>query len=173
MANQKMLKPQDILILLKVITYGDEPFAMKDLAASLHVSPSEVTFALERCKNSGLIDDNKQRVQKLSLFEFLVHGLKYVFPVQLGRKVRGVLTAYSASPIKEQIVAGKDDVVVWPYSKGNSRGHSVTPLYKTIPEAVLADEKLYELLAIVECLRLGRRREVEIATDELKKRLSL
>lgn len=173
MANQKMLKPQDILILLKVVTYGDEPFAMKDLAASLHISPSEVTLALERCKNSGLIDANKQRVQKLSLFEFLVYGLKYVFPVQLGRKVRGVLTAYSASPIKEQIVAGKDDVVVWPYSKGNSRGHSVIPLYKTIPEAVLADEKLYELLAIVECLRLGRRREVEIATDELKKRLSL
>ena len=168
-----MLKPQDVLILLKVIVFGDEPFTMKDLATSLHISPSEVTLALERCKNSGLIDVNKQRVQKLSLFEFLMHGLKYVFPVQLGRKVRGVLTAYSASPIKEQIVAGKDDVVVWPYSKGNSRGYSVTPLYKTIPEAVLADEKLYELLAIVDCLRLGRRREVEIATNELKKRLGL
>ena len=173
MANQKMLKPQDVLILLKVVTYEDEPFAMKDLATSLHVSPSEVTLALERCKNSGLIDSNKQRVQKLSLFEFLVHGMKYVFPVQLGRKVRGILTAYSASPIKEQIVLGKDDMVVWPCSKGNSRGYSVTPLYKTIPEAVLEDDKLYELLAIIECLRLGRRREVEIATNELKKRLGI
>ena len=173
MANQKMLKPQDVLILLKVVTYEGEPFAMKNLAASLHVSPGEITFSLERCKNSGLIDANKQNVQKLSLFEFLVYGLKYVFPVQQGKKARGVPTAYSASPVKEQIVAGKEDLVVWPYPKGSSRGYSIVPLYKTIPEVVLKDEKLYELLAIVECLRLGRRREVEIAIEELKKRLGV
>ena len=173
MAKKKMLKPQDVMILLKVVTYEDKPFVMKDLAASLQLSPGEITFGLERCKNSGLIDANKQNVQKLSLFEFLVHGLKYVFPVQQGKKARGIPTAYSASPVKDQIVTGKDDLVIWPYSKGNSRGYSIVPLYNTIPEVVLKDKKLYELLAIVECLRLGRRREVEIAIEELKKRLDV
>lgn len=168
-----MLKPQDVMILLKIVTFEGKSFVMKDLAASLQLSPGEITFALERCRNSGLIDVNKQNVQKLSLFEFLVHGLKYVFPAQQGKKARGIPTAYSASPIKEQIVAGKDDLMVWPYSKGSSRGYSIVPLYKTIPEVVLKDEKLYELLVIVECLRLGRRREVEIAVEELKKRLGV
>ena len=51
-----MLKPQDVMILLKVVTYEGKPFVMKDLAASLQLSPGEITFGLERCKNSGLID---------------------------------------------------------------------------------------------------------------------
>ena len=107
MANQKMLKPQDVMILLKVVTYEGKPFVMKDLAASLQLSPGEITFGLERCKNSGLIDASKQNVQRLSLFEFLVHGLKYVFPVQQGKKARGIPTAYSASLSRNRLWRAK------------------------------------------------------------------
>lgn len=165
-----MLKQQDVLMLLKIVTYRGEPFAMKDLAAALKISPSEVSEGLERCRKSSLIDAAKQKVQKLSLVEFLQFGLKYVYPIHLGAKVRGIATAFSASPIKEQIVQ-TTDVVVWPYSKGTVRGFGVTPLYKTVPEIVLNDDALYQLLAIVDCLRLGRRREVELAIVELKERL--
>jgi hypothetical protein len=44
-------------------------------------------------------------------------------------------------------------------------------LYVSVPEAVLKDEVLYELLALVDALRVGRAREKEIAVAELKKRL--
>ena len=47
------------------------------------------------------------------------------------------------------------------------------PLYPTVPEAALRDEKLYELLALVDALRVGRVREREIAITALKNRFGL
>ena len=167
-----MLKKQDILILLKITTYKGNSFIMKDVATTLKISQSEVSASLERCKKCGLIDSSKQKVQKLALEELLVHGIKYVFPVAPGRKVRGIPTAHNVSPIKEQIVSNNDDMMVWPYPKGTHKGASITPLYRTVPEVISNDEVLYQLLAIVDCLRLGRRREVELAKEELKKRLA-
>lgn len=167
-----MLKQQDILILLKIVTYKGKPFVMKDIAASLKISPSEVSESLERSKCCGLIDSAKQKVQRLALEELLVHGIKYVFPVIPGRKIRGVPTAYSMSPMKELIVADDDNMLVWPHPKGICKGASVTPLYRTVPEAVENDEELHQLLAIVDCLRLGKRREIELAKEELKKMLA-
>lgn len=167
-----MLKQQDILILLKIVTYKGVSFAMKDVAAALKISPSQVTESLERCRCCGLIDSTKQKVQKLALLELLVHGIKYVFPITPGGRVRGIPTAHYVSPMKEQIVASDNDMLVWPYSRGNHKGFSITPLYRTVPEIVQNDEELYQLLAIVDCLRMGRRREVELAKDELEKRLA-
>lgn len=167
-----MLKQQDILVLLKIVTYKDASFAMKDVAAALKISPSQVTESLERCKNCGLIDKTKQKVQKLALQELLVHGIKYVFPAIPGGRVRGVPTAHYASPMKELIVASDNDMLVWPHPRGTHKGFSITPLYRTIPDVAQDDEELYQLLAIVDCLRIGRRREVELATEELKKRLA-
>lgn len=167
-----MLKQQDILVLLKIATYKGTPFAMKDVATALKISPSQVTESLERCRCCGLIDSTKQKVQKLGLQELLVHGIKYVFPIMPGGRVRGVPTAHYVSPMKEQIVASDNDMLVWPYPRGNHKGFSITPLYRTVPDIVQNDEELYQLLAIVDCLRMGRRREVELAKEELEKRLA-
>ena len=60
---------------------------------------------------------------------------------------------------------------VWPTGKGKSRGQSIVPLYPSVVEAVLKDEKLYELLALVDAIRVGRAREKEIAINELKSRI--
>ena len=80
------------------------------------------------------------------------------------------LLVFSASPIKEHISSGTD-VYVWPYSKGNTRGQAIEPLYQTIPEAVQEDKLFYELMAIVDTFRVGRAREINIAIIELEKRL--
>lgn len=167
-----MLKQQDILILLKIVTYKGATFTMKDLAAALKISPSEVSAGLERCRCCGLIDGTKQKVLKMALQELLVHGVKYVFPITPGSRVRGVPTAHYVSPMKELIVAHDNDMLVWPYARGVHKGFAISPLYRTVPEIVQNDEELHQLLAIVDCLRLGRRREVEIAKEELKKRLA-
>jgi len=47
------------------------------------------------------------------------------------------------------------------------------PLYPSVPEAANKDEKLYELLALADALRVGRAREKELAIVELKKRLGI
>jgi hypothetical protein len=105
---------------------------------------------------------------KLSFLEFLQFGLRYVFPQQPGPAVRGVPTSHSAAPLKDQIQSTEE--YVWPYGKGKVRGHSILPLYPSVPEAALNDPKLHELLALVDALRVGRARERALAVVELKKR---
>lgn len=162
------MRPQDVMILLKKTTSSGRRMLNKDISASLRISASEVTEALERCRVAKLVDMSKQRVNVIALQEFLIYGLKYVFPVQPGSVVRGVPTAFSASPIKEQVVQGFERYV-WPYLKGKERGQAIEPLYKTVPEIVEGDPELYELLVIVDTIRLGRMREIEIAKREMQK----
>ena len=166
------MRPQDIVVLLKKITSAGRGMLNKDIAQSLGISPAEISDAMERCRIAQLVDNDKVRVNTLALKDFLVYGIRYVFPAVTGRVMRGVPTAVSASPIKDQIAQGKD-VFVWPYKKGTVRGQAIAPLYATVPEAVANDEELYKLLVIVDTLRMGRAREREIAISELDKSFAL
>jgi hypothetical protein len=167
--QNQQLKPQDVLLLLKIVSDNNPSWNQKPMADALGMSQSEVSEAVARCKYSGLLAPNGKTVMKLALMEFIQFGLRYVFPQQPGPVVRGVPTSHSASPLKEQIQSTED--YVWPYGKGTVRGHSIIPLYSSVPEAALKDQKLHELLALVDALRVGRAREKELAVLEIKKRL--
>ncbi len=164
------MRPQDIVVLLKIISLGENNWRNIDIAQATGLSPSEVSEALNRCKIAKLIDSKKRNIHINSLIEFLVYGLKYVFPAAPGAMVKGIPTAHSASPVKEHIVSDTD-IYVWPYAKGLYRGQAIEPLYKTIPQFASNDNNFYELLAIVDTIRVGRVREIKIAIDELNKRL--
>ena len=164
------MRPQDILVLLKIISMKNPCWLNLEIANSLNISQSEVSKALNRCKIARLIDGEKKKVYINSFKEFLIYGLKYVFPAEPGPMVRGIPTAHSASPIKKHISSGSENFV-WPYSKGIIRGQAIEPLYSTIPMVVQNDQLFYELLAIIDTLRVGRVRETKIAIDELEKRL--
>lgn len=166
--QKQQLKSQDILLLLKIISTGNSSWNQIPMAEALGLSQSEVSESVSRSKYSGLLDPTGKIVMKLALLEFIQYGLRYVFPQQPGPIVRGVPTAHSASPLKNEIQSS--EAYVWPYGKGNVRGHSIIPLYASVPEAALKDEKLYELLALVDAIRVGRARERDIANIELKKR---
>ena len=125
-----MLKPQDIVVLLKV--YGlKREWTYSQLAKSLKMSSSEVHGALKRCSTSGLYNE-KRRVSKPALSEFLVHGLKYVFPAQPGALVRGMPTAHSAQPLKELLVTSDRDIYVWAFGSGERLRVKKLNLY-TVP----------------------------------------
>lgn len=164
------MKPQDIVILLKIITYKGEDWTNAKLANDLKISASEISGALERCRVAKLIDNVKKNVNVLAMEDFLIYGFKYVYPSQPGAIVRGVATSFSAEPIKSKI-SQSVDLFVWPYKYGTDKGQSIEPLYRTVPEVCMEDSALYELLVIIDTLRMGRTREVEIAIEELKLRL--
>jgi predicted transcriptional regulator len=164
------MRPQDIVVLLKIIASDNNQWRNLDIAYSLKISPSEVSEVLNRCKIAKLINKEKRKVHLNALTEFLVYGLKYVFPAEPGAIAKGIPTAHSASPIKEKIMSSTESYV-WPNSKGNLRGQSIDPLYKTIPEAALEDQEFYELIALVDTIRIGKAREVNMAIDELKSRI--
>ena len=156
---------------MKKLTLEGESLSIRGLAESLGISASSVSESLERCKKAQLVDRHKKKVNVLALQEFLVHGIAYVFPVEAGRLGRGIPTYVNASPIQEHLAGGSESYV-WHYAKGTSRGQQIEPLYPTVPEAALRDEELYQLLVIVDTLRMGRAREKVIAIEELSKRLN-
>lgn len=170
MKKHNGMRPQDIVVLLKIISIRNDDWRNIDIANAIGISPSEVSEALNRCKIARLIDSKKRKVNINSFEEFLVYGLKYVFPTEPGAIVKGIPTAHSASPIKEHI-SSNADVYVWANAKGNHRGQAIEPLYKSIPQMAEDDKLFYELLTIVDTIRVGRVREIKIAIDELKKRL--
>lgn len=169
--KQQIISPHDIVILLKIVSYGSEPWLQQPLAESLGISQSEVSKSLQRSKYAGLLDPRGKVVMKMALMDFLQYGLRYVFPQKPGPVLRGVPTSHSASPLNTEIQAA--EAYVWPFAKGTIRGHSIIPLYPSAPAAALKDKQLHELLALTDALRVGKAREKELAIIHLKKRLGL
>lgn len=165
------MKPQDLVILLKIISLKNQEWRVVDLALSLFLSQSEVSKALERLFNSGLIDESKRVPARSALYDLIVNAVKYIFPVKPGRISRGIPTSHSANPLSLKFVSESN--YVWPYLEGKMKGESIEPLYKNLPKAVLNDQKLHELLALVDAIRVGKVREQDLARKELKKRFRI
>ena len=168
-----ILKPQDVLVLLKLVTLEKKDWTFNMLAVELGMSPSEVHAAVGRSVSAGLA----LRVDDLitpnisSLKEFLIHGLKFVFVPDKGGLTRGVPTRYATAPLKGLLVESDEPPPVWPDPEGQVRGEAFSPLYKSVPKAIRKDQRLYELLVLVDAIRGGRAREQEIAVKEIEKRL--
>jgi len=169
MKKHSGMRPHDIVILLKIASRGDRPWMMKDLSIELSISAGEVSESLHRSALAGLISQDKTRLMKLSIVDFLEHGLRYVYPQQPGAKVRGMPTAHAAPPLNGDILS--DEPYVWPYGEGTVRGESIEPLHPKVPEACLKDPVFYEYMALCDALRVGKVREKNMAVQELKKRL--
>ena len=169
------LKPQDVMVLLKLVAIGDQQWAYNRLAVELGMSPSEVHSAVKRVLAAGLAIQIKDEIRPniRNLEEFLLHGLRYVFLPERGQLSRGMPTAYAAPPLVDKMVPDKEPPPVWPDPEGEVRGMAFSPLYKSAPHAARQDSLLYELLALVDAIRGGRAREREIAGKELRKRLEM
>ena len=165
------IKPQDILVLLKMVVVKDRPWKQSELADELAISRAEISNSLDRCAEVGLLDQDKRTPQTGALLEFIAHGLKYVFPAKPGPLCRGIPTSHSHSPLAKKIVSDAGDAFVWPWPDGKVRGQEIEPLYPSVPRAIMNAPKLHELLALVDAIRVGRVREQKIAIDELKSRL--
>lgn len=165
------LKPQDLYVCLKLVAIGDvEVPSFGRLAEQVMMSPSQVYSAVGRATAAGLLDA-RRRPRGNALLEFILHGVRYAFYAERGAITRGVPTAHAAPPIVNQIA---DDELppVWPDPAGPARGEALKPLHRVVPRVALDDRDLYELLALVDVLRIGRARERKLAERHLKRRLA-
>lgn len=161
------MRPQDVVVLLKILTINKVEWQYRDLSATLFLSISEISESLQRSAVAGLIDDSKKKVYRQSLMEFVRYGLHYVFPVMPGTMVTGVPTAHS-HPFYSNLFQSEMKYV-WPDENGDSRGLAIQPLYSSMVRAAKEDNLLYKLLASIDILRVGRTRELQVALDELEK----
>ena len=114
--RQGGISARDLSVLLAVAARGRAEWSAAELARELGVPALDVSLGLERARRVGLMDAEKRRVLKEPLLEFLVHGLRYVFPAEVGARCRGFATAQ---------LAGR---YVWPAREGDSSGRALPPL---------------------------------------------
>ncbi len=167
-----ILKPQDIVIMLKLVVKDGSEWSYPALAYELFMSASEVHAGVKRAAAARLMDMHRKVPVKSNLLEFLIHGVKYAYPPDRAGLTRGMATGYAALPLKELITQPDEPPPVWPDPEGKVRGYEFSPLYSSVPRACKVDPKLYELLALVDAVRDGRARERNSAVKEIRSRLS-
>jgi hypothetical protein len=190
-----MLKPQDVVLLLKLLANPNHlKWSQAQIAMHLCISVSEINAGIKRLIASGLLQiatpmliihpdlnqslhlkKQSEKLYKLVLVaceEFLISGVKYIFPVQLGEITAGIETSYAAPIMKTHIIS--NDSIVWPYAEGTRRGMSLEPLYTSVPRSIslFPDQIFYDLLCLIDVLRHGRSRERVLATKMLVERIN-
>jgi hypothetical protein len=113
-SSSAMLKPQDILAILKVHSWDSTNWTYSSRSKRGPERIASVHAALERSEAAGLYYGSERKILKQAVLEFLVHGLRYVFYAQPGPLSRGLPTAHSAEPLKSKLVVSPSEVYVWP-----------------------------------------------------------
>lgn len=162
--RQEVLRPVDVAVALQLARGPDQGY--EELADTLGVSVSTAHQAVQRLMAAGLASEGR-RVHRKALLEFLTHGIRYAFFAEPGSEVRGVPTAHSAPPLAEEITSDRD--FVWPSAEGDARGAAVSPLYDKAAGLPRRAPDLYEALALVDAIRVGRARERKLAVKRLER----
>lgn len=149
------------------VAADDDVYSVRALEQSTGISKSEVSGALRRCIDVGLAKAERgtgiPRANARVLHEFILFGLKLVFPARPGPLVRGIPTAHAAPVLAGRLMSAGEHAHVWEDASGSIQGQRVEPLYKTVPRAVRRDAQLYAMLALVDAIRLGQERESALA----------
>ena len=166
------LMPQDIVVLLKIIASKDQKWSLASLANEIGLSASQVHYAINRCIESRLLVSHDGSVKPMiaNTEEFLLHGVKYMFPPERGEQTRGIPTIWAGPPLKKYF-RSNDLPPVWPDAEGQAKGFSFEPIHKSAVVGAKKDPQLYELLVLLDALRDGRARERNMAVEMLKEKL--
>lgn len=172
--KQLILKPQDLVVALKLAINKHRDYGLAELAAELDMALSSVHGAILRGEQSRLLSRSTGNIHAIrtAVTEFVVHGAKYSFPGQLGAMTRGIPTGIGGPTLREHFENADPFSPVWPDSEGSSRGPSLTPLYPRVHKAALKDAALYDVLTLLDALRVGAARERELAVFALQERLA-
>ncbi|MDE8742615.1 helix-turn-helix domain-containing protein [Pectobacterium polaris] len=148
-----------------------ERYSVRALAVETGISKSQVSLSLREMIAVGLIKRDRKlnvpRTNVKALSEFIIYGLRYVFPAKMGELTRGIATSIGAPVLENKLMGAGDTVPVWPDAKGKTKGQSVEPLFKTVSYAVRRDPEMYALLALTDAIRIGLPRERNVASNML------
>jgi len=173
----EMLKPQDILVTLKLLVVNDvvSEHSFSSIAEALAMSASETHAAVKRATRCHLLSPIARsgsrrgglpQVATSHLLRFVENGLPYVFPAKTGPIARGMVTGIGAEPLRDELVVGRDELIpVWPIDIGPGlvRGISLEPIYRSCPQAARNDPRLHRLLSLVDAIRDKGIRQQQLA----------
>ena len=148
-----MLRPPDVVVLFAAISARGS-WTIRSLADRLGVPHAMVQRALTRLAETGVYDSDSRQAIPHAAEDFLEHALRYLHPIRLGTIVRGVPTAWGASPLREEIFSNGPPPV-WPDPDGDVRGNAVEPLDSRLPALVRTWPAVAQLAALADAIRLG------------------
>lgn len=173
MSDQIALRPLD-LILTAYLALSKTEFTILGASRELGVVPSQIHAALKRAQAARLITSRASgsiAAQRGALEEFVLHGVRYAFPVRTGGPAQGVPTAF-AGPSLRRVVAQENQILpVWPHPDGQVRGYALYPLHPLAPGLVTSNPALHDLLTLIDALRIGAARERKLATEAISRAL--
>lgn len=128
--------------------------------------------AERRLEAARILEPTEKTINKEAFLRFLVHGVPYAFAVSEKEVTRGMPTAWAAPVLADHFAATNQLPPVWSDPNGRVQGVAVKPLYASAPKAAKQNVEFYDLLALVDALRIGRVRERKLAEQELEERLN-
>jgi DNA-binding Lrp family transcriptional regulator len=165
------LKPQDTLLALKYwsLRRSGQHLPVRDLADALDISASEVSKGARRLVKARLLVEREgvYYAEINALTEWLGYGVRYAFPTEEKGYGRGMGTGWTCELVKSDIVPPTPGTV-WASVGGLQEGVVVEPIYKSVSIAAAKDPLLYQALALVDAIRLGKPRELAVARASLK-----
>lgn len=173
--KQPTLKPQDLVVGLRLAIGETQPRTYQELSRELALSASEIHGSTKRLELSRLAvrTDGRIWIARPQLLEFVTHGAPYCFPAQLGAPTRGIPTAHGTRPLEQLMGPSSEPSPVWPYASGLSRGPALVPLYPSVPALAVQNSRMHELLALFDAIRAGASRERNLAIELLERALTL
>lgn len=100
---------------LRIIPCFGSDLSQRQLSAALGISLAEVNAGIKRLEEAGLVRKDKQGKFFLNVHaaeEFLIHSIKFLFPVKLGGYTRGTPAAIAAPLFRDKIALGNDPIPV-------------------------------------------------------------
>lgn len=168
------LKPQDLVVAVKLAANRNRDFVLATLAEELGMAISAVHGSIKRAEHARLLTRSGGSVRAIrgAVKEFLIHGAKYAFPAFLGPTGRGTPTSLGAPALLDFFDQTKVLPPVWPDPSGEMWGPTVVPLHGSVPAAASRDREFYDLMALLDAIRLGAARERELAAAAIDEKLS-
>jgi hypothetical protein len=167
-----VLKGQDIVLLVALLDV-EEGWTLREVGEVVELAPGAVHRSLARSADAQLYDAKRRRVLRGAVEEFLLHGLRYVFPARPQGEVRGVPTAWAAPPLDRLLAMSDPLPPVWPDAEGSVRGLALEPLHAGAVGVARRRPATAELLALLDAMRAGDARVRGVAADELRARLAV
>ncbi len=164
------IKPQDTLLALKYwsLKQDSQYRSVRNIAESIGISPSEVSKGANRLAAArlGIQRDGIVFAEKGALLEWLKYGVRYAYPQESVGYGRGMATSWNCPILKSEMVP-PSPALVWPVPSGDEDGVLIRPFHESVPLSASRDERLYIALSLVEAIRGGKPRELEIARNLL------
>ena len=173
-----MLKPQDVLCACKIYSLEllRQEWSYAYLAREVGLSQSEAHNAVGRCRQAQIITPSGS-IGRRVLRDVLAVALPRMCFAVRGGNILGMPTSSRAPVLADKLDASEDEILtVWPCASDHdesllARGWELRPIYPSVPMAAASDSVVYELLALVDVIRVGSQQKKQIATALTERRL--